>query len=245
MGPNLRSCGEKAEDLIGFIKSAEFESIIAAAVNKEVLVLRHEISNLKSELDVLKQTNIDLIRLLSNKSDLNNIESSTKSSIVTTNLTKKPQSFAEKVKVSKKEVTQNILVKKNIDNNIKSMDVSDKDKWDVVTRNRNINKRKNTSTVYGNVENTAIKGATQFSHFHVTGLDPGVTEEDVTKYLQEKKVDNIKCVKMLAKRPDEYASFKLSVPVIYKDLMKSPDTWPLYVRVNPFLFRLVKVVSTI
>ncbi|KAK9752737.1 hypothetical protein QE152_g3937 [Popillia japonica] len=64
MPPSLRSNGDKNEDLISFMKSEEFTEIIDSIVNKQVKHLNEIINELKSEIQVLKESNIDLIRLL-------------------------------------------------------------------------------------------------------------------------------------------------------------------------------------
>lgn len=246
MSPNLRSNSDKAEDIVSFIKSAEFQQIIKSIISSEVSVLKEEISALKTEVQILKQSNIELIGLLTNdqmndsgtlrKNFQNTIPQST-SNVRTTHAIKKPSTFAEKVKPSKNDTTQN----KNVsDSNLEKINIigSAPENWQPVERKTR--KKKISNTTYGSAEDSSIKGATLFSHFHVTGLEPNITEEDVVNYLKEKSIVDVKCEKMVAKRPEEYSSFKLSVPVIYKEQITSSNTWPLYVRLNPFLQRLAK-----
>lgn len=242
MGPNLRSNSEKSEDVISFLKGESFEALIRSVVNKEVALLQREITSLKSQVEILKQSNIDLIRLLtgSGKSNVDTVVLNNEVNVETPTTFKKQQTFAEKVKADKKENIENTRTPEPTI--FKTITNSETDKWQTVAKKPKKNKIINT--VYGSVENTTIKGATQYSHFHVTGLEPDVSEEDVKNYLKAKDIDNIKCSKMIAKRPEEYSSFKLSVPFVYKEQIKSSDTWPLYVRVNPFLYRLIKKTNT-
>lgn len=75
---------------------------------------------------------------------------------------------------------------------------------------------------------------------HVCGLQPTTTEKEIDEYLRGKSINNIKCEKITAKRPDEYASFKISVPNDYLETTKQPELWPSGVRVNRFLERIYK-----
>lgn len=72
MPPDLRSNSDKPESLINFIKSAEFSELITTIVVNETSKLRQEISDLKNQVDTLKESNIQLIHLLVNNNDSTN-----------------------------------------------------------------------------------------------------------------------------------------------------------------------------
>lgn len=240
MSRNLRSGSDKSDELVNFLKSSEFSDIIQNIVRKEVNYLNQQISDLRSEIDNLKQTNIDLIRLLSNKGDRVEIKSNDKSQIATMSRpmqAKKPQTFAEKVKETEKHIISQNKTESRTFTLTTNNKTDDDERWKTVMKKK---KNRKSNTVYGTVQNAALKGATQYSHFHVSGLEPDISVAGLTNYLKDKEIENIKCEKMQSNRPEEYSSFKLSVPAIYKDIITNPETWPLYVRVNPFLFRLMK-----
>ncbi|KAK9707963.1 hypothetical protein QE152_g27519 [Popillia japonica] len=69
--PGTRSNTDKFDEIsvnvINFLKSEEFCELIKKAVINETQQLQLQIADLKSEIVVLKQSNIELIRLLSNK----------------------------------------------------------------------------------------------------------------------------------------------------------------------------------
>lgn len=260
MPPSLRSNSERGDEVINFLKSSEFEDILKSAVSNEVSVLTQTINELRNEVQVLKETNIDLIRLLTNKSQDINLNTVVCDNIKFRNQVLSQNTYAEIAKVTQKpEVTRKSEITKKLDATQKpeSLNIhikpttptntSSKDnnagQWQTVTR-KNSKSSKRLNSIYGTGKDTTIKGAMKYSHFHVSGLEPAVTQEDVINYLKGKNIDSVKCEKLNSKRPDEYASYKLSVPVQYKEQIKTPDTWPLNVRVNPFLFRLAQSAAT-
>ncbi|KAK9710193.1 hypothetical protein QE152_g26138 [Popillia japonica] len=110
--------------------------------------------------------------------------------------------------------------------------------WKTVNRIRN-NKNK-SNVIYGSTNNTTIKRITAYADYHVCKLEPEVTEPQVINYLKEKNVIGAKCERMESRRPKEYASFKVSVPLPYKEEIRKTETWPTNVQVNSFLYRLQK-----
>lgn len=89
-----------------------------------------------------------------------------------------------------------------------------------------------------------MRAVKQYSHVHVSNLDPNVTEEDILSHLEKNNFTGVKCTKMNSNRPTEYSSFKLSVYSEDFDKIKQPTLWPEGSRINNFLFRLVKPPGT-
>lgn len=94
--------------------------------------------------------------------------------------------------------------------------------------------------IYGTAKETQIKGSMKYSDFHVYRIAPQTTAEDLTEYLKSQGIASVKCLEMDSKHPEEYTSFKVSVPQDYVDKIQNPDTWPQYACVNRFFGRLVK-----
>ena len=86
----------------------------------------------------------------------------------------------------------------------------------------------------------ALKGTLEYAHLHVCGLEPNTSETDIMTYLTSKNIKNAKCSKIDSKRPEEYASFKLSVPKNIQEEAKKPELWPSGVRINRFLESIYK-----
>ncbi|KAK9872182.1 hypothetical protein WA026_016236 [Henosepilachna vigintioctopunctata] len=99
--------------------------------------------------------------------------------------------------------------------------------------------RKNMSingTGQGN--KVTIKGVMAYSHLHICKLDPNLTEEEIIQYLRDNDFTDIRCVKLVSRRPEEYSSFKISAPREVVESLKNPDIWPVGSRINPFLYHL-------
>lgn len=111
--------------------------------------------------------------------------------------------------------------------------------WKTVNYKGKTKNKKNTA-IYGTTENTSIKGVHSYIHYHVCKLEPTVRAEDIIEYLKEKNILNVKCEKITSRRPDEYSSYKVSVPYIYKENILDPQLWPANVCINPFLLRLLE-----
>ncbi|KAK9696678.1 hypothetical protein QE152_g31443 [Popillia japonica] len=137
-----------------------------------------------------------------------------------------------------------------------------------------INKQKRRkpqlNTTHGTATNIELKGSVRYAHLHMYGLEPTTTEADITNYLSAKGINNTKLEKLKSKHPEEYASYKLSVPfemleeakkpeeklkskhpeeyASYKlsvpfemlEEAKKPELWPSGVRLNRFLEQIWK-----
>ena len=51
-------------EVIQFLKSNEFSQLVMDIVDTKVIALKNEVCDLKNEIKVLKESNIDLIKLL-------------------------------------------------------------------------------------------------------------------------------------------------------------------------------------
>ncbi|KAK9872870.1 hypothetical protein WA026_019657 [Henosepilachna vigintioctopunctata] len=85
-------------------------------------------------------------------------------------------------------------------------------------------KRKQNSIIgTGNANKINIKGVRQFGHLHVCKLDPNIGEAEVNEYLNENGFDDVRCVKLDSRRPDEHSSFRISVPKDKIDSLRNPE----------------------
>lgn len=103
-----------------------------------------------------------------------------------------------------------------------------------------VTQQRRKKPIYGTATNTQIKASIKYIDFHVYRLEPQTTEEEVKNYLQSNEITTVKCAKMISKYPEEYASFKVSVPENLADKIQHPDTWPRHTCINRFLDRLAK-----
>ncbi|KAK9876122.1 hypothetical protein WA026_011239 [Henosepilachna vigintioctopunctata] len=106
-------------------------------------------------------------------------------------------------------------------------------------KNRHTNYRQPRGIVgIGHSSKLAIKGIKLLGHVHICKLDPNLTEDCLKDYLNNSGFKDVQCIKLQSRRPEEYSSFRISVPREDLELLKKPEIWPEGSRINPFLFRL-------
>ncbi|KAK9746073.1 7tm Odorant receptor [Popillia japonica] len=210
---------------------------IGRAVAKETKTLCDKITQLEIKINGLEMKNTNLCnkcdKLNKNKYNVSYSETTKTKAIDTADVTKKGKcdklnknkynvSYSETTKtkvidtadVTKKGTDKNISDAGNVQsgtktNRLPDMEINrppntDKNNWKVTTR-----KRQQLPIVRGSAtERTNIKAAKKYAHFHVYRLQPNSSSEDLEAYLKSKKVENVKCLKVTSKRPEEYSSFK-------------------------------------
>ncbi|KAK9685725.1 hypothetical protein QE152_g37718 [Popillia japonica] len=136
--------------------------MIRGIVSKETKMLNKTISALKTEMEILRQSNIELIKLLTaNKCDVNqtcatqqvvNVEDSCKTPTNETFEVNKSVSYAEKLRVNKENLSEENKTKfLSQEKDVKGKTIQED--WNVISKKQRPPKKKN-NTVYGNVENT-------------------------------------------------------------------------------------------
>ncbi|KAK9680742.1 hypothetical protein QE152_g38853 [Popillia japonica] len=243
MPPGTRSRSEKGDDnvIINFLKGAEFADLmrvaIGRAVAKETKTLCDKITQLEIKINGLEMKNTNLCnkcdKLNKNKYNVSYSKTTKTKAIDTADVTKKgtDKNISDAGNIQSGTETNRLL-----DMEINRPPNTDKNNWKVATR-----QRQQLPIVRGSAtESTNIKAATKYAHFHVYRLEPNSSSEDLEAYLKSKKVENVKCLKVTSKRPEEYSSFKVTVPSRLENLILDPMTWPQDVCVNRFLSRLWK-----
>lgn len=253
MPPKLRSSSDDVinDDVINFFKSDTFECIISKIVEKENDRLKSEINDLKNEVLILKETNIQLIHMLSNSNvckDINTSDIYNISSNKTPQPNKKQVSFSavlnpltEKRPTEKQPnpdvfTTMKISEQDTGESKIETNKKND-DGWQTVARKSQKSKKK-LEVICGRDTSSVIKSAPRISHLHVYNLEPTLSTDVLVDYLKSRSIEGVECVKLQSKYPERYSSFKVSFPHKYHDRMIKPEFWPEDVRVNRFLFRL-------
>lgn len=102
------------------------------------------------------------------------------------------------------------------------------------------NRSSSLQTMYGTAKDISLKGITRYAHLHVFGMVPTTTPEIITKYLTERGINDTKCNQLKSKHPEDYASFKVSVPFERLEEVKKSDIWPAGARINRFLERIAR-----
>lgn len=248
MPPSTRSGTEKSDEILSFFKSDKFSSILQEIINKETITLNAEIASLRSEVNILKETNIELIHLLNNKNEVLNVYDMKNTE--TKKEAAKTAFYSEAVRKTNtdKEVERKVNLTNSKKSEINNPKVKEIENIELLQDNENdwtvkVNKRKfKKLDVVTGVDKKAgtIKGVHKYGHLHVYRLDPVITEEDLINYVKSKNINEVKCEKLNSKFPDIYSSFKVSVPSKYFEVLLKPEMWPEEVCVNRFLTRLAK-----
>lgn len=105
MPPETRS-GEKTErneSIINFLKSSEFLDLIQEIIKSETSALREEIASLRGEVQIIRESNVELLKLLTSQPGNFNIKSKNSQAESIERKTTEKMTFAEKVSSNKKE----------------------------------------------------------------------------------------------------------------------------------------------
>lgn len=259
MAPGLRSNTLNEDLIIPFLKSEEFNNIIKQILSEETMDLHKQISELKNDIVLIKDTNNKLINMLSNANfnsneNINsNVNTSSGSEIKKATyadkmLSKKTQ--AVEINTDNFNLNRNLNVNKNKNNkNINSTKTNSNepestnipanktdDNW---VRVQSSKRHKKQNIIVGSSsDELSIRAAEKYAHFHVFRTQPDLTEEKLGAHLTSKNIIVTNCEKLPSKHPESYSSFKVTVPFKYIDDFKDPNIWPLNVCINRFLFHL-------
>lgn len=244
MPPDLRSNVEKSDFVLNFLKSEEFNKLITGILAKETSKLQQEITNLRNEVNILKESNIQLIHLLvnnnANATCLKNYQSLKEASSISYSetLQKGPRNDTQKsVRDSPKINTGEKPSTKDKEKVTNTTNINNDNEWKTITKKKKENRKINA--IRGSDKSaTSLKGAVQFSHYHVFRLEPTITSDNIIQHLNSKKINDVKCEQLQSKHPTEYSSFKVSVPATFSEEIMKPETWPENVCINRFLHRL-------
>lgn len=261
MAPETRLGTDKSGTFLTLVKSVEFRDFINSIVSDKCNKFEELITDLKNEVLILKETNIQLINLLTaNNTDArclhnsslpgnnvdprhsNNTPLERKSNNIPYALIAARNTANNTSKNKKKQVTSPSVQKIDLTEETKSESLSNKNRaelknWTAVTKKSN---RKSTIICGSNNTETVIKGVVKYAHLHVFRLAPTVTEDNLKDYLTSKGIDKLKCEKLISKHPDDYSSFKVSVPMDMLERVKQPTMWPENVCVNRFFHHLTR-----
>lgn len=260
--PDLRS--KQDGTIISFIKSSEFKEIINTCIKNETIKLEEKITKLESELIQLKESNIELIYLLTSN-EHKNMEKS-HSEEIQKNVTAK-KTFKEAVTGNKVATNQQRITRKNIEENkvedrtLRNQIVNQPSSSHDITNghsNGNIEKnntetkeqknekegkwefpkhkyRRRNTIIYGKGnDDSTFKGVVRYVNYHVFRCPLEMSTSDIIAYLNSKNIPDVKCETMKSKNPEIYTSFKVAVPVNHIEAFENPNIWPEYVGIDRY-----------
>lgn len=259
MPPATRANPNKDEDPVINLKINELKDLITSIVQKETNGLQTLINELKNEVQILRESNIELIGLLTNKNYQMNIDVSKNIKAPVPSDWKKTGSgsFSNAAKsrntpqenivdlrsstsavepVRKKDI--NIIPKEDTIVNNNDNELQSSEKWTTVMKKK---KSKKLNVIVGsNKENSTVKGVGKFCYLHVYRLAPSMKSDDIINYLKSVNISDVQCEQLNSRFPDIYSSFKVSAPAKYLEDLTKPETWPEGVCVNRFFRHLRK-----
>lgn len=251
MPPETRT---NSDTIVSFLKSPEFSKIIKIVVKEETQTLHEKIEKLENEVKNLRESNIDLVKLLTGnisqqvklRSDAS--ANSNQQSKMLNSYSKVVETIPQEGSKKGKEIRQGeeIVVeqktlqqKKQVNKQLEGL--SD-EKWEFPKKSqwrRNFRNRR-SGPIYGSAAENELpfKGVVKYTDYHVYRLPPKLCETDIVDYLLSRNINEVKCEKMKARYPEEYSSFKISVSLKQEKQFRNPNIWPEYCVVNHFLHKI-------
>lgn len=110
-------------------------------------------------------------------------------------------------------------------------------KFTVVTRKKRYTKPK-APLIRGTAEDSVIRGVMKYAYLHAYRLDPTLKAENVKNCLLSKNIGTVMCEQLNSKYPEEYSSFKVSLPAEKVEEARNPSLWPTGVCIDHFLLHL-------
>lgn len=228
---------------------------VKEVVKSEIKILFDEITCLREEVRYLKETNIQLIHLLTNinlnpkdkkednkKNDqkvfkcLNNPDAIRNSEKPETNLINNRLNMETNLKSNKtiEETPKGAPVHKSYEDKRTGYNIN-KDPENTLTNKRKQSSNNNTikGIIGANKGNTCLKAATKTFQIFVSRLHPSTTTTDLQTYLNTNFPES-KCEELRSKFPDHYKSFKISIDELHREQVMDPNFWPSGIFINKF-----------
>lgn len=244
---------DDSDVVIKFLKSDAFGAIVKNIVQHETSVLFDEITRIREELDAVKSTNIDLIKLLtsSNKVSVPGVSYSHVTQhlsacnqqhfIKSGNSTEIPSNDISPGKTVVGDKTADLIDKRIEKASVLSVEGSPVNDKNTFTFPRYQRKKQNFADRKPKIINgvkpatsSSLRGVEKMHHFYIGRIDPDMTSSQVEECLKsEINLQNFKCSKLPSKG-GSYSSFKLSIPQSKSNDILNPQIWPQGVVVRRF-----------
>lgn len=262
MGRKTRSISKTEDDQIGNkIPNDIWYENVKEIIKNEVKVLSEEITCLREEVRYLKESNIQLVHLLTNinlnegklrnnqnenkKKDikvlqfLNNTEyknNSERSQSNSVNINRSNLENNLKSNIETEEMTNSAPVQKKYQDKTKtnfSLNNNDLERMHTNKRKPVSNFNKIKGFTGTSTGNTGLKVATKRFQVFISRLHPSTSMTDLQTYLNQNFPDS-KCEELHSRFPEHYKSFKISIEENHKDQIMDPNFWPSGVYINKF-----------
>lgn len=236
-----RKTGNADENLIiNFLESKAFSNIIDKSVNKHICELLDKINKLETEVKILRESNIDLIRLLTNSERTDNFVKNDAQSLFNNSM--------ETIKSNETVIEQNI--ESNINTLTRNCKAGDDNEYTLVRKNKKEHRRDELKNQNKNTHEKKIITGSSTEHndkisfggrerkiwLHVSRCEPEVQVEDIKNYLEDKCSGRQFIVEPLQKRGYPSYSFKIGAPSDLESMLYSACFWPRNIQIKEFEF---------
>lgn len=226
--PRGKSFGSN-DNTMEFLKSNEFTNIISEIVKRETEMILKEVKELKQEVIILRESNIELINLLTNTKKINECREKDAEVFKSANNTNKK---LENEEVNPKNGNYN-KIKESSKDTIKNSN-STVSKWTTIkNREQKENNRSQGIVGKGNNKEGPLKAADKKITLYISRLQPNTTLEDITSFLKNDFPEVI-CENGQSKYPAHYSSFKITISDSNYNSIMNPDIWPKGIYINRF-----------
>lgn len=226
---------------IELFKNSEVQQIIKQIVNDSLIELEKKVDDLKINLDNLRQTNIDLIRLLTNKNNtackcIANSENASHHHHASENTGNLDISDSDSHYSSSTVLEQKTEQEKtNARSNFNSKNTYKRNKN--MTQNKNYH-NKQPKYILGTADNDDLNefsAAENKLWLYIGRCKPGTTEDNIKAYLERKCPKQEFAIESLQSKG--LPSFKLGANSHLKDTLYNPSFWPKKTLIKRFQFK--------
>lgn len=241
MPHNTRSSSSQEDILTVFLRSNEFRMILKETVKEETSILIEKINELKEEVRVLKKSNIDMIKLLTDNKKLeipkvskkeNDKRIMIKKTYETSgNVNKTTISLCSREENEERKISEN--EEAYLDTNENTTGRINNSDWTTVKRRRENDSRKYNGIIGKDITNGNLKAVERKVQIYISRVHTDTTLNDLKEFLKE-KFPEAECEQSRSKYPEHYSSFKITINENHYNLIMDPDLWPQGIYINKF-----------
>lgn len=228
------------------INSEKFKNFIKFIVQEENVNLLEEVKTLRQEIVILRESNIQLINMLTSNNSNFNIQSHhkpinqiDKNKTAVAQLNSKIMETLENKNTSNLKETKTLIDKKLIsDKNNHSTSRPEKDEQNKYMFNKRNNTKVLTGTILNDRSGGKLSGVDKKVYLHISKFkNEEADTNDLLNYIKDDvNIEGIECDK-LKTYYGNHTYFKLGIPHEFLDKFYRADYWPYGVEIRKFLFR--------
>lgn len=99
---------------------------------------------------------------------------------------------------------------------------------------RSRRRKRSSRAVVGTADDKSIRGVPRMAHVHAYRLHPSTNAEDLSAFLLDAGFTGITCSALTSRRPNDYSSFKVSLPFDQLPNIRNPTLWPSGAKIDRF-----------